>query len=80
MPDYFDKAGRPIPLMKWAELFENREYRLVQQEVLPDGRWVSTVWLGLNHQYGDGPPLIFENYGVRGATRRAPAWSAPASR
>lgn len=21
---------------------------------------VSTVWLGLNHQFGDGPPLIFE--------------------
>ena len=21
---------------------------------------VSTVWLGLDHQYGEGPPLIFE--------------------
>lgn len=22
--------------------------------------WVSTVWLGFNHNYFDGPPLIFE--------------------
>lgn len=22
--------------------------------------WVSTVWLGMNHRFGDGPPLIFE--------------------
>lgn len=22
--------------------------------------WISTVWLGLNHNFFDGPPLIFE--------------------
>ncbi len=22
--------------------------------------WISTLWLGINHNYGDGPPLIFE--------------------
>jgi hypothetical protein len=22
--------------------------------------WVSTVFLGLDHQYGEGPPLVFE--------------------
>jgi len=27
---------------------------------LPNGRWVSTVWLGLDHCFGDGPPVIFE--------------------
>lgn len=27
---------------------------------LPGGARVSTVWLGLDHQFGDGPPLIFE--------------------
>ena len=25
-----------------------------------DGIMVSTVFLGLDHQYGDGPPLLFE--------------------
>ncbi len=26
----------------------------------PETARVSTVWLGLDHQFGDGPPLIFE--------------------
>lgn len=39
----------------------NRDYVVVQQTELPNGYWVSTVWLGLNHQFDeDGPPLIFE--------------------
>jgi hypothetical protein len=25
-----------------------------------DGVDVSTVWMGINHRYGPGPPLIFE--------------------
>jgi hypothetical protein len=25
-----------------------------------DGVEISTVFLGLNHQFGDGPPLVFE--------------------
>jgi hypothetical protein len=25
------------------------------------GIWVSTVWLGLDHSFGGGPPLIFES-------------------
>ena len=32
----------------------------IVQEVLPNGYWVSTVFLALNHQFGDGPPLFFE--------------------
>jgi hypothetical protein len=28
--------------------------------MLPSGYWVSTVWLGLDHRFGDGLPLIFE--------------------
>jgi hypothetical protein len=26
----------------------------------PRDIWVSTVFLGLDHRYGDGPPLVFE--------------------
>lgn len=37
-----------------------KDSRRVAETTLPNGRWVSTVWLGLDHQYGDGPPLIFE--------------------
>jgi hypothetical protein len=32
------------------------------ETTLPDGKWVSTVWLGIDHRFGgDGPPLIFES-------------------
>ena len=33
----------------------------VAETTLPGGKWVSTVWLALDHQFlVDGPPLIFE--------------------
>ena len=58
---YFDKDGTPISdTLKWAKLFDNPDYKRVAKTTLPNGRFVSTVWLGLNHQFGDGPPLLFE--------------------
>mgnify|MGYP001603975392 FL=1 len=35
-------------------------YKRVAETTLADGTWVSTVWLGLNHNWAAGPPLIFE--------------------
>ena len=32
----------------------------MKQDLLPNGKWVSTVWLGLDCQFGEGKPLIFE--------------------
>lgn len=61
MADYYDRDGTPMTLMEWASAFETRmEKKRVAETTLPNGRWVSTVWLGLNHAFGDGPPLIFE--------------------
>ena len=58
---YYDKKGKPITdVLAWSKLMEDREYKTVKQEYLPDGKWVSTVWLGLNHNFGVGKPLIFE--------------------
>jgi hypothetical protein len=42
----------------WAE--HPGPKRAVAQETLPDGRWLSTVFLGFDHQYGTGAPLLFE--------------------
>lgn len=42
---------------KWFEDFENNR-RVMQTEF--NGYEISTVFLGLNHQFGNGPPLIFE--------------------
>ena len=60
MIDYYDKTGKPISFEEWAPLFEDKSYQIIRQTKLPDGGLVSTVWLGLNHNYGGGPPAIFE--------------------
>ena len=59
MSDYYDINGKPITAQEWSKMY-TRENQRVDATTLPDGKWVSTVWLGLNHQYGDGPPLIFK--------------------
>lgn len=46
-------------MMTWAREFENMEVRRVARYESDCGV-VSTVFLGLNHQFGDGPPLVFE--------------------
>jgi hypothetical protein len=62
MPDrplYYDRAGNPIALMEWAALFDDHDIKVVAYTEIGPYR-VSTVWLGLDHSWGHGPPLIFE--------------------
>jgi hypothetical protein len=57
---WYDKEGQPIKdLVAWAKLLDDKEYSRVGLFERP---WVkvSTVWLGLNHNWGKGDPLIFE--------------------
>lgn len=60
--EYRDKEGRPIPLLLWAALFEDDEYRIVAETRVNMYR-VSTCWFG--HELGmplaDRAPLIFES-------------------
>lgn len=56
---YFDRQGKPMEREAWMETYVDMDGRRIGYEKRGDV-WVSTVWLGLNHQYGDGPPLIFE--------------------
>lgn len=52
-----------MTLLEWATTLERRdEMKRVAETTLPNGRWVSTVWLGLDHSFGfrPGRPLIFE--------------------
>ena len=66
-PRYFDRHGFPIPgngtvesaTLAWKRMKETDDSRLAWDE-LPDGSYLSTVWLGLDHNYVWGPPLIFE--------------------
>ena len=49
-----------VEFLEWAMWFEHNRERC-QVGLDKFGAFcVSTVFLGLNHQYGDGPPLIFE--------------------
>jgi|SRR6185503_9265685 len=50
---------RVADTLEWARWFEDFEGRRVACDEIGDVR-VSTVFLGLDHQYGDGPPLLFE--------------------
>jgi hypothetical protein len=45
-------------LLKWAAWFETGDRKIAARE--ENGVRVSTVFLGLDHQWGDGPPLLFE--------------------
>lgn len=62
---YYDKDTNPITREEWVALFEHREeYSRVAAEDVGE-YWVSTVWLGLNHAWDGGPPLIFETMWFR---------------
>lgn len=85
MSEFFILADRiPIPcdLLTWARWFEDHvRERIVQQNTIGD-YWVSTVFLGLNHNWLDGPPELFETMVFQGcdgdrtdiAIQRYPTW------
>jgi hypothetical protein len=61
MGQYILIGQTPVPepdLMKWAEWMQTADCIVFQEEIA--GGVVSTVFLGLDHQYGAGPPLLFE--------------------
>lgn len=58
MSRYYDIDGKPVSLNEWMRAY--KDDRRIGDTTLADGKRVSTVFLGLDHQFGDGPPLIFE--------------------
>jgi hypothetical protein len=58
-----DKDGNPRPcpdLTEWALWFERADRKVARDE-LPDGHVVSTVFLGLDHNFTRrGPPILYE--------------------
>lgn len=59
---YILRGHTPVPcedLLQWANWFENAE-RHVAEDRVGEAR-VSTVFLGLDHNFGrEGPPILFE--------------------
>ena len=77
-----DEDRNPVPTedtIAWALWYENaNEQRLVAHTNVNEFVSVSTVFLGLNYQFGDGPPILFETrvYGgdEDGYQRRYATW------
>lgn len=71
-PRYYAVNGRPMNQMEWARAFAH--YRHIGEDyVRVRGLTfrVSTVWLGLDHNWRPGgPPLIFETAVFEGRRRR----------
>ncbi|HEG43639.1 MAG TPA: hypothetical protein ENH94_06285 [Phycisphaerales bacterium] len=58
---YILDGHKPVPcfnLMKFARWFENANRHVAKTKI--DDITISTVFLGLNHGFGKGPPLLFE--------------------
>lgn len=53
-----DHTYRPCDLMTWARQFETEDRMVASHEV--NECHISTVWLGTDHNYFGGPPLVFE--------------------
>ena len=64
MSMYYNRQGWPISLFEWAQLREVPDYFRIAEDYIgrDDGGMdrVSTVWLGLNHNFWGGVPIIFE--------------------
>ncbi|HSV08577.1 MAG TPA: hypothetical protein VLI07_18820 [Candidatus Binatus sp.] len=59
LSEHFDRDGEPITMRQWGMLAHDRDYKVVKQEHVGP-YFVSTVWLGLDHSFGRGPPIVFE--------------------
>jgi hypothetical protein len=54
-----DKVPVPCEDLEGGKLWET-ENRRVAETKLPGGFLVSTIFLGLDHRFDEGPPLVFE--------------------
>ena len=62
MSDKYILDGKQVvsaDFMEWAKWFETADRRVAKTTVNDEVN-VSTVFLGLDHSFGDGPPLLFE--------------------
>jgi hypothetical protein len=66
-----DAAGEAVPFegdfLEWARWFETADRQLARDEV--GDQVVSTVFLGLDHAFDGGPPVLWETMVFRGRER-----------
>lgn len=62
MYNLYDRNGTPIDIWAWCSLYEDDHYRQIVLTAVYDNVDVSTVWLGVDHNFWSPgkPPIIFE--------------------
>lgn len=67
MGEHYILEGREpksVDLMTWGKWFETANRRVAKTHIektpANEGVFVSTVFLGFDHSFGEGPPLLFE--------------------
>jgi len=55
-----DREPVAVDLLEWARWFDDLKNRVVQLDEIRPGVRVSTVFLGIDHAFGRGRPLLFE--------------------
>lgn len=56
-----DDQGNPVPepdVLKWGRFFEKMQRHVALTEI--QGARISTVFLGVDHSFGGGPPVLWE--------------------
>lgn len=60
--NYILVDGEPVPepdILKWSDWFERSDRKLARDEF--DDYYVSTIFMGTDHNYDDtGPPILWE--------------------
>ncbi|MFL9934241.1 hypothetical protein P0D88_34840 [Paraburkholderia sp. RL18-103-BIB-C] len=62
-----DHTLKPATLFEWSDWFGNFENRRVAYDELDGRGYVSTICLGVDHNFCDGPPMLFETMARMGA-------------
>lgn len=68
--------GEPVECKKlsvWGEFFETSKLRQVGDDTI-DGVRVSTIFLGLDHNFGGGPPILWETMVFAKGRHDGAAW------
>ena len=73
-PIYYDRQGQPMTMHQWAEKFQDEDYTHIARDVIgPDEPLdpaplitVSTFWLGVNPNWRNDEPLIYETLIIGG--------------
>lgn len=74
-----DEHGNPklSDIWGWAKMFEDTKSRTVKQEHI-GGLLISTVFLGLNHNFtGSGPPVLWETMVFQDNPKKDYFWWVP---